>query len=219
MFHTFIYQPILDVLIFIYQNLSFGDLGVSVVLLTLFIRIVLFPLFWKSSKDQVIMKRIQPEISEIQKDKKATPQEKGERLMAVYKKNKLNPFSSIIILIVQLPIFFALFKIFTDEISGGTFDTTSFLGLIDLQANGGFLALIAAALQYIQVKLSIGKQATPKEQGKPDIQKFMLYATPVITILVLWNLPRALSLYWSAMTVFTLLQQWYIERKTQKETK
>jgi len=216
MFQTFIYQPILYTLQFIYQNLSGQDLGVAVILLTLLIRVVLYPLFWKSSKDQVIMKKIQPEITEIQKDKKSSAQDKGERLMKVYKENKLNPFSSIIILIVQLPIFFALFKIFSQEISGGTFDNTSLLGLIDLRENGGILALVAAALQYIQVKLSMHKPAEGAVQGKFDPQKFLLYAAPILTIVVLWNLPKALALYWAAMTVFTLLQQWYMERKMKK---
>lgn len=218
MFQSFIYQPILHTLQFIYLNLSGSDLGIAVILLTLFIRIVLFPLFWKSSKDQAIMKKIQPEITEIQKDKKSSHQEKGERLMKVYKENKLNPFSSIIILIIQLPIFFALFKIFSQEISQGTFDNTSLLGLIDLRENGGVLAIVAAILQYVQVKLSMHKSPSGMADGKFDPQKFLLYAAPILTIVVLWNLPKALALYWAAMTVFTLLQQWYVERKMKKET-
>jgi YidC/Oxa1 family membrane protein insertase len=58
-FHTFLYEPILSVLFFIYQNLAFGDFGVAIVILTIVVRVVLFPIFYKSAKDQALMQRIQ----------------------------------------------------------------------------------------------------------------------------------------------------------------
>lgn len=219
MFDTFVYQPIFQTLLFIYQRFSWGDLGIAVVLLTFFIRVVLFPLFWKNTKDQAVMKKIQPEINRIQKDKTLNAQKKGEFLMKVYKENKLNPFSSVFIIIVQLPVFFALFKIFTNGISGGAFDNTTLLGLIDLREKGGILVLVAAVLQYIQIKFSIAKPSEGVKQGAFDAQKFMLFAAPLLTVIVLWNLPKALALYWVAMTVFSVAQQWYIERKMKKENK
>ncbi len=212
MFQTFIYNPILVTLQFIYQNLSFGDLGIAVILLTLLIRIVLFPLFLKGARDQAIMKKIQPEINRIQKEKKGNPQAKAEQLMQLYKTNKLNPLSSIFVLIIQLPVFFALFKIFTSGISNGIFDHTSLLGLVDLKEKGGSLALLAGVLQYFQVKLSIAKTGGQKE-GAFNVQRFMMFAAPVLTLVVLWNLPKALALYWVVMTLFSIPQQWYIEKR------
>ena len=216
MYKTLIYNPILDSLVFIYQNMSFSDLGIAVILLTLLIRIVLFPLFWKSTKDQLIIQKIQPEVKRIQKEKKGDSQAQAKEMMALYKKHKLNPLSSIFLLIVQLPIFFALFKIFTSEISNGAFDNTLFLGFINLSDKGVELAFVAAVLQYIQLKLSM--KLAPQKGGMSP-QKIMIIAAPILTVVILWNLPKALSLYWIAMTVFSIIQQIIMNKHVAKNEK
>src|SRR3989344_4200053 len=99
LFNNFIYEPLLAVLVFIYQNIAFGDLGLSVILLTVFVRVVLFPVFWKSAKDQALMNRLQPHIKQIQLDHKDDREEQAKKLMALYKEHRLNPLSGFLLLL------------------------------------------------------------------------------------------------------------------------
>lgn len=212
MFQNYIYNPILTVLIFIYQNLAFQDFGLAVVFLTILVRVVLFPLFYKGAKDQAIMQKIQPQIKKIQEENKGNTQEQGRLLMALYAKNKINPFSSILLLIVQLPIFYALFKIFSAGVIAGQFDNPTFFGLINLKEKGLDLALVAAILQYFQIKISMPKMAPGEKTQFAGMQKTMLYIAPVLTLLILTPLPRALALYWIITTIFSIIQQRYINK-------
>lgn len=212
MFNTFIYNPILQALIFIYEHLSFGDLGIAIVLLTLGVRIVLYPLFQKSAKDQIAMQKMQPELEKLQKDKNKKPEEQAKAMMGLYRTHKVNPFSSIFVMLLQLPIFFALFKLFSSEVLSKTFDKPFLFGVINLQEHGVDFAILAAILQYLQFKITMPK-AVGKQAG---MQKMMLYIIPVATLLILLNLPRALGLYWSATAVFSILQHKIAARKREK---
>lgn len=218
MFHTYIYNPIFQLLLFIYQNLAFHDFGIAVVFLTILVRIVLFPLFYKGAKDQAIMQKIQPQIKKIQEEQKGNTQEQGRLLMELYKKNKINPFSSIFLLLVQLPIFYALFKIFTAEVIGGQFDNPTLFGLINLKDKGFDFAIIAAVLQFFQIKISMPKITSNEKTPMAGMQKTMLYIAPALTLLILGPLPRALALYWIVTTIFSIIQQKFINKSVQ-ETK
>jgi YidC/Oxa1 family membrane protein insertase len=213
MFNTFIYNPILQSLIFIYEHFSFQDLGVAILLLTLSIRVVLYPLFQKSARDQVAMQKMQPELEKLQKDKNKKPEEQAKAMMELYKIHKVNPFSTIFVMLLQLPIFFALFKLFSSDALFKTFDNPFLFGVINLREHGIDFAILAAALQYLQFKVTAPK-ATGKQAG---MQKMMLYIIPIATFLILLNLPRALGLYWAATAVFSILQQKIASRKKEEK--
>lgn len=216
-FHTFLYEPILSVLFFIYNNLAFGDFGIAIVILTIVVRVVLFPIFYKSAKDQALMQRIQPHIKKIQLDHKDDKERQAKELLALYKKHKLNPFSGIFLLLLQLPVFIILFQIFSKEISTGTFANTTLLGLIDLQTKGYILPIIAAAAQYIQGKLSLPPKAASKNDNPlASMGKTMVIMGPLFTFFILFNLPSALSIYWIVSTVFSIFQQMYINKRLPK---
>ncbi len=205
MFQTFIYNPILQTLLFIYTHISFHDLGIAVILLTLLIRIVLFPLFWKTAKDQAAMQKIQPEVERIQKEMKKEPEAQAKAMLALYKEHRVNPFSSILVMVLQLPVFFALFKLFSNAGIYGLFDNPTLFGVINLQDRGFDIALIAAALQYLQFKVT-----APSGGGQAGMQKIFAYLIPGVTFLVLIGLPRALGLYWAATALFSIIQQKFV---------
>ncbi|MEK7086984.1 MAG: YidC/Oxa1 family membrane protein insertase, partial [Patescibacteria group bacterium] len=92
LFNAVFYQPILSVLIFIYNNLAFHDLGLAIIFLTILVRIVLFPLFYKGAKDQALIQRLQPHIKKIQLDHKVDKAKQAQELMALYKEHRFNPF-------------------------------------------------------------------------------------------------------------------------------
>lgn len=216
-FNTYLYKPILAVLIFIYQNLAFEDLGLAIIILTIFIRIVLFPLFYKSAKDQALMQRIQPHIKKIQLDHQADKEKQARLMMDLYRRHRLNPFSGILLLFVQLPILIALYQVFLKEITNDVFMNHSFLGLVDLGEKSLVLTVTAALLQYFQAKLSIA--SVPKNQNNSQIfqaGKFMVFLGPILTFIVLVNFPAALGLYWATSTLFSLGERVIINKNLPK---
>ncbi len=216
-FNNYIYEPMLSVLIFIHQNLSFGDLGIAIIVLTLFVRVVLFPIFWKSAKDQAVMARLQPHIKKIQLDHKDNQEEQAKRLMALYREHRLNPLSGFFLLLLQLPILIAIYRIFLHEITTEVFGSLSLLGILDLGERSIILAVVAAALQYFQTKLSLPRKSKEKEEGFlaqiAGAGRMMVVIGPVVTFAILMNFPAALGLYWTTSVLFSLSQQVIINRK------
>ncbi|MFH1193224.1 MAG: YidC/Oxa1 family membrane protein insertase [Candidatus Jorgensenbacteria bacterium] len=213
LYNNFIYQPILSALVWIYQTVSFGDLGVAIILLTVLIRVVLLPLFYRGAKNQSLLQRLQPHVKKIQLDHKDNKEAQARALMELYKTHHVNPLSGFFFILLQLPVFIALFQIFTKELGGAAFDSHTLLGLIDLEAKGFVLPLIAAAFQYFQGKLSLPPpQAAAGAPGGAAMGKVMVIAGPFITVMVLINLPSALGIYWIVSSVFSIGQQLYINR-------
>ncbi len=214
LFNTYVYQPILWLLVFIYQNLSFHDLGLAIVILTVLVRLVLLPIFYKGAKDQTIIQKIQPHVKKIQLDHKDDKEKQAKELMALYQKHQVNPFSSILFLIIQIPIFLALFQVFTKELTTSVFSTRSFLGLMNLDEKSLVLTLVAAILQYLQMRMIVvSKDGDAGKNPMMGNQKIMMYFGPILTVVVLFNLPAAIGLYWTISNVFSIVQQFFINRK------
>jgi len=212
LFHAYIYEPVLAVLVWIYQTLPPHDLGVSIIALTVVVRVVLLPIFWKSAKDQTILQAIQPKIREIQENHKGDREAQGRALIALYREHRVNPLSGMFFLLIQLPIFIGLFQIFTKELGNTAFDAHTFLGLMNLEERSMVLALVAAGLQYLQAKLMPGAGGVGNVSAKMT-RWFALFAGPAITLVILTSLPSALGLYWAASTAFSIGQQFVINRK------
>lgn len=226
MFHTYIYVPLFNILIFLYQNVSVESLGTAVILLTLLIRFILFPLFYKSTKSQIVMQKLQPLIQKIQHDHKNDKEKQARALMDLYRKNNVNPFMSILMVFVQIPVLIGLYRLFAVDfshlqinelysfISAPEHINTMFLGLIDLKSRSMLMVGLAAIAQYFQ-----GTSALPKvEKGKElstaeKMSRQMVYMGPAFTLLILWQLPSALGLYWLVTSLFSIAQQIYINKR------
>lgn len=212
LYHTFFYNPILEALIFVYQNITFQDLGLAIIVLTLLFRLILFPLFYKRDKDQTLFQKIQPQIKKIQKELKDNKEEQVKALMELYKEHKVNPFGSMLLVLIQLPILIAIYQVILKEI--GNFDNFTLLGFINLREKSVVLAAIAAILQYYQVKISLPKKNERQEKEKQafDTASLMIILGPVLTFGILTNFPSALGVYWLASTVFSIIQQFFINK-------
>lgn len=225
-----LYEILLIFFKFIYYNLAFKDLGLAIILLTIFIRLILFPVFYKSSKDQMKILKIKPEIEKIQKELKNNKQEMGLALMNLYRQNKINPFSSFLLILIQIPILIALYRLFSNEITTLNFDNLNFLGLINLKENNLFLAFLAGLTQYFQTKIMFkfnknnnilmsqqkeekNKESDLKEIFNKSLNKSMLYFMPFFTFLILNNLPSGIGLYWTVSNIFSFGQQYFINKK------
>lgn len=229
LFHEILYRPLFNALIFLYQHLSFGDLGIAIILLTIVIRIILFPLFYKGAKDQAIMQRLAPRIKEIQNNHRDDRQKQAQALIDLYRQHKVNPFSGFLLLLIQLPILIALYRVFLRGFSAETlnnlysfipppkFLSHFFLGIIDLSQKNIFVAVAAAATQYLQAQLSLPKTSKNSRQLTPaeKMGRQMVYISPILTIifLYLFNLPSAVGLYWLTTSTFSVIQQIIINKK------
>lgn len=225
-FRTILLQPLFNGLVLLYEHVAFEDLGIAIILLTIIVRIILFPLFHKTAKHQKLAQKIQPEVKKIQKKHKDNKEAQTKALMELYKEHKVNPLTPILLLILQLPVLFALYRIFINGFSGDVFDvlypfvqmpaniTQDFLGIIALDKVSIPLVIVTAGAQYAQgllvVKRSGKKKDTPDQIAK--MSKFMVYVGPVIALVVLVRFPAAVAVYWLTSTLFSIIQQVIVNR-------
>ncbi len=111
MFNTFIVQPIFNLLIFIYSLVPGGDFGIAIIIFTVIVRMALWPLVKKQLHQTKAMRKMQPELVKIKKEAKGNKQLESMMMLELYKKYNVNPFRSIGVLIIQLPIFMALYQV------------------------------------------------------------------------------------------------------------
>lgn len=226
LYKTLIYQPILNVLIFFYNTIAFQDLGVAIILVTALVRILVHPLFRRGAKHQKIMQDLQPKVKQIQIEHKDNKEKLGHATMALYREHKINPFSSIGLLLLQFPVIIALFQVSQNILSPEVFadlyafiakpDVVNhmFLGLINLQDTNILIVGLAAVAQYLQVRFAQkkGLPGTPTTQADAA-GKMMLYVTPGITIVFLINFPAALGLYWLSTAAISAFQQHIVNKE------
>jgi len=232
-FNALIYQPLFNVLVLLYSYLPGQDFGIAIIVLTVLIKLALYPLSAKGIKAQKALQEIQPKIKALQERLKNDKEKQVREMMELYKKEKINPFSSMLPLLVQLPILIGLFRVFTRGFGAeqlerlysfvpppGQIDTT-FLSMVDLMEGPTSwpaitLILLAGALQFIQAKMITPKRAkTGSSDFSQMLQKQMVFFLPIFTIFLLWRvIPiSALALYWVTITIFTICQQYITLKK------
>ena len=236
MFTTIFYQPILNLLVFLYDIIPGNDLGVAIIALTVIIKLVLLPLSKKALKSQKALQDLQPKMEELKKKYGKNKEEMGKAMMALYRDNKVNPFSSCLPLLIQLPFLFAVFKVFRSGLGNGSLDlvysfvprpevidTISFFGLLDLSQSSVLLAISAGLAQFWQSKMLLTKKPAIKSPGAKDesmaamMNKQMLYMMPVITVVFAMQFESGLALYWLVNTLLTIVQQFYLFRHKNKD--
>jgi len=221
LFNKIFYQPLFNFLVYIYNNVAFHDFGLAVIILTVIVRVVLYPVFHKGAKDQAIMQRLAPKLNEIKKKHKNDKEKLATETMRLYKEHKVNPFSQFALLIlVQLPILIALFQIFSQSIKTIPNLNPQFLNLVNLANPSIILVLLAALSQYLQARLTIIPQTNQNLSKEEKLAKQMsvmtLYFMPVLTVVILYKLPSAIALYWLTTTVFSVIQQVIINKSLKK---
>jgi len=226
-FNILLYQPLFNFLILLYQYLPIHDFGIAIIVLTLFIRLILYPSTNQALRSQIALSQLQPKIQEIQKKYKQDLAKQSQALFQLYRDEKINPLSGIFPLLVQLPILIALFYVFQtfkdglnpaelrllyDFVSLPAINHPTFLGLLNLANPSFFLAILAGFFQYLQQKMLLPSKFNPASQNPQAqfsqlLQKQMLYFFPIITVFILLTLPGALGLYWLSTTIFSIFQQ------------
>lgn len=202
-FDILIVKPIFNALMAIYSVIPGADFGVALIILTVIIRFLLWPLVKHQLHQATAMRKLQPELAKIKKNAKGNKQLESMQMMELYKKHDVNPFRSIGILLIQLPIFIALYQviqIFTlhrDEIAKYTYDfleniepikkliehpdlfNEKLLGFLDLTAhaiggpNGINIILVLLAVLAAVTQYIMSKQTSPQQSGGKRLRDIM----------------------------------------------
>ena len=234
-FNVILYQPLFNALVLLYEYLPGHDFGVAVIALTVIIRLLFYPLMIRAIKSQKSLSELQPKIQEIQSKYKNDKEKQARATMELYQKEKINPFGGCLPLLLQLPILFALYRVFWQGLQPeamdmlysfvphpGVIDPT-FLGIINLGQASLVLAVLAGVTQFFQTKM-ITPRTSKSKKGEGQMahfsgmmQKQMLYFFPIFTVFILWKLPAAIGLYWIITALFSISQQYLIFRKPKGE--
>src|SRR3989344_3406890 len=170
MFQTLLLDPLFNALVFFYNTIAFQDLGLAIIFLTVFIRTILFPFFYKSARNQILIQRLQPELEKIQHDHKHDKEKQAQAMMDLYKKHNVNPLSGILMLLVQLPILIAIYQVFLHGFSPETLErlysfiyrpdhlNATLLGLLNMEERSIVMVSLSAIAQYFQGSLALPKK-------------------------------------------------------------
>ena len=218
-------RPFLNILIWFYEIIPGHDMGLAIIALTLVTRLLLFPSFQKSLRAQKDLQKLQPKLDEIKQKYKDNKEAQTKAIMEVYKEHKINPLSSCLPLLIQLPILIALYGAFNSGLGGrlagelysfipdpGKINDT-FLGLFRLSVPNITLAILAGVFQFVQSKMITPKKTPGADKTAGIMNAQILYFMPLFTVLIAWRLPAGLSLYWVVTTLFAIGQQYYIIRR------
>lgn len=184
--------------------------GVAIIILTILVRIPFIPLVNKGQKSMKKLQDIQPKMAEIREKFKNDPQRMQRELMELYKKHKVNPMGGCLPILLQIPVFFALYKVLmiAIELRGAPF----MLWIKDLSSKDPYyiLPIVMGATMVIQQKM------TPSTM-EPTQQKIMMIMPVVFTFMFL-TFPSGLVLYWLVNNILSIAQQWYVNKQLQKKT-
>ena len=238
-FQHAIYLPFFNIFVLLLP-LVHGDLGLAIVLFTLLIKLILFPLAQKAIRTQRAMQIIQPEINHINEKHKDDKQEQAKQLMEIYKKHNINPFSGILLTFLQLPIIWYLYKVIRlfnsstipmlatspllySFVAAPTAMNTHFLGIIDIAAPSIIFAVVTGVVQYFQgyfATASMKQAAAASANNKPsfgnDMNKALImqttYVFPVMIGFIAYA-SGAIALYFITSGLFTIGQELLLRRK------
>jgi YidC/Oxa1 family membrane protein insertase len=232
-FNLLLYQPLFNFLVILYDYLPGHDFGIAVIVLTVIIRLALYPSTAKATKTQKAINAIQPKLKEIQDKYKDDKEKQVKETLELYKQAEISPFGSLLSTFIQIPILLALYWVFRNGFKPGELVNlygfvlnpgsinAMFVGLVDLSKPNTVMAVLATVTQFFQTKMMVPK--TKSKSKEPDfsviMQKQMVYFFPFLTFFILLGLPSALGLYWAIGSLFLIAQQYIITKEKNGEIK
>lgn len=220
-----IYRPILNLLVWLYDISPIADIGLVIIVVTLLIRFLLAPLMHKSLMGQRALSALQPKMNELREKHKDNREAQAKAMLDLYREHNVNPLSSCLPVLLQLPILLALFHVFRRALNGsleglynfvpnpGTINP-EFLGLVNLAQPNIIFAILAGVAQYWQSRMIIKWQGQNRNNDTTTqmMNVQMTYILPIVSIIIAWTLPAGLPLYWIVTTLFAVAQQFYVQK-------
>lgn len=233
LWEVLIHQPLYNGLVFLIDAIPGGNVAVAIIVLTLVVKLILFPLTKKSIRTQVLMRKLEPELLFI-KEKVKNKEEQARKTMELYKKHNVNPFSSCLIAVIQVFIAIGLYNVLSagivlkqeslySFIAFPEIINSLFLGLIDTHTPSYLLAGLAAVSQYFLAALLPApqqrdgkKQPTFQEDLAKNMYMQMKYVLPFVIFVIAVTFPAAISLYWFVSNLFSIGQEVVIRKGMEK---
>ncbi len=228
---SLLYKPLINALAFLVSIIPGGDVGIAVIVLTILVKLILFPLSQKSIESQATMTLLAPELNKI-KQSGASKEEQAKQTFEFYKKHKVNPFSGCLLILIQIPIIFALYFVFLKGIKfedgllypfiqAPEHANMLFLGILDLGGKSLILAFLAGATQYFQAHYmpqpatSSAPSGSFQDSFAKSMHMQMKYVFPVLIAFIAYTVSGAVALYFIASNLFAIGQQIYVDKKRQ----
>ena len=198
-------KVLVQIITWIHAHITLGNWGLAIIVLTLGLRIGLFPLTWKQIKSAIAMRKLKPEIDALNAKFKEDPQAKNVAMMELWRKHKVNPLGGCLPALVQMPIWFALYATLQTAVE---FYHTKFLWFADLSAPDPFfvLPIVLGAAMIVQQRI------TPQQGMDPMQQKMMNWLMPGIFTVMMLFLPAALGVYMLTNSLLGITQQVVTQR-------
>jgi YidC/Oxa1 family membrane protein insertase len=237
LWHNVFFDPIYNSLVFFIDIVPGGDVGIAIILTVIMVKLVLLPLSLKAVRTQLIMREIEPKLKELKETLKDNKEEQARKMLQLFQEYKLNPFMSIVLVFIQIPIVFALY--FSVYKGGGvslpaintellySFIPTPavvnmiLLGVLDITTRNLPLAVLAGVTQYIHTNMSLPKLTPRDPKAEPDfkedftrsMQIQMRYVLPVIIGVAAYSISAAIALYFTISNLMAILQEYVVRRK------
>jgi YidC/Oxa1 family membrane protein insertase len=234
--HTFFFDPVYNALVFFIDVIPGGDVGLAIIATVVLVKTILLPISIRAAKTQKAMREIEPKIKETKEKYKDDRHAQAQAMMEIYREAGMNPFASILLIFLQIPIIIALyFSVYSGGgialpdintallysfVSAPAEITMDFLGLVDITSRSWLLAVLAGITQYIFVSMSM--QALPprdpnappdlKEDFMRNMQTQMKFVMPVLIGFVAYFISAAIALYFLVSNVVSILQEFHIRK-------
>lgn len=205
---TFIAKPMFTFLQYLH-NLT-GNWGWAIVLLTLIVKLILYPLSYKGMVSMQKLKELAPKIKDIQEKYKGDSQKAGVHMMELYKKHDANPMGGCLPILLQIPIFFAIYRVLLNAIELEGAEWILWIDNLAVMDPYFILPILMGITMFVQQKI------TPNTMTDPVQQKMFQWLPVIFTVFFLW-FPAGLTLYWFVNNLFTVGQQYYINKIFEKQ--
>lgn len=234
--HTFFFDPVYNGLVFFIDIIPGGDVGLAIVCITLVVKFILLPLSLKAARTQKVMRELEPKLKEIREKFKDQREEQARAMMDVYREAGLNPFASILLLFIQIPIVISLYwavsqgggvplpaintELLYSFIPVPETANMIFLGIVNIAEKSLPLALLAGGTQFIYARMAIPAPEPRKEGAEPDfkadfarsMQTQMRYLMPIIIFIVAYTISAAIALYFTVSNIAMIAQEFMVRK-------
>ena len=239
--HTIFFDPIYNSLVFFIDFVRNGDVGIAIICTVVLVKVVILPISLKAARTQFAMRELEPKLAKIKEDYKDKKDVQAIKTMEVFKEANVNPFSSILLLFIQIPIVIALY--FAVSSGGGihlpdintevlySFIPTPeivnmiFLGFMDITLKSLPLAFLAGLTQFIHTHLSLPPQKPRDPKAEPNfkddfarsMQIQMKYVMPLVIFVVAYTISAAIALYFTISNLMAIGQEYVVRHKGLKQ--
>ena len=228
LFNHIFYYPLYNALVWLTDKLPGHHIALSVIVLTILVRLILLPFQHKSIRTQMKMKEIDGRVREVRERLSKNKEEQTREIMKLYRAHGVNPLSTFGLILIQLPILIAIYQAFRvlplssehlySFVTMPAQVNLIFLG-IDLASRNIPLAILVGLSQYVQIKLSMPPVAKRTEGASfsddlaRSMQLNMQYFMPVLNAIIATTLPSVLSLYWLTSNIIMAAHEFIVRRK------